>query len=189
MEHSQSSKKYQEGYQGEPGKCCQAAMTSACNPCQPPSTTSTVPDRRSAKGHHSLPIKSLHRGSTLKGWVFFQFTRMHPDYLKSNVEYAIHLFIWTKYSTFQMDSFLLALLWSLLHFCLFSPEFVKRMKAPILMSRSSSPHCGLLPDAFGLHPLSQLFLQATFEVYIISEFLSKESVVVGVNQMRKLVAN
>lgn len=68
MEHSQSSKKYQ----GKPGMCCQAAMTSAYSPCQPPSVRSTVPDHCSAKGHHSLPVKSLHKGPHLKvvGWVF-----------------------------------------------------------------------------------------------------------------------
>lgn len=159
MEHSQSSKKYQ----GEPGKCCQAAMTSACNPCQPPSTTSTVPDSRSAKGHHSLPVKSLRTGPTLKVLVFSHFTKMHPDYLTCNVEYAIILLIWTKYSAFQMDSLLLAPLWSPLQFCLFSPERVKRMKAPILMTWSSPPQCVLLPHASGLHPLPQLFLQAAFE--------------------------
>lgn len=142
MEHSQSSEKYREKYQGEPGKCCQAAMTSACNPCQPPSTTSTVPDRRSAKGHHSLPVKALCTRPTLK--VVFpthppQFTRTYPDYLTSNVEYAINLFIWTKYSAFQMDSLLLALLCYSLEFCLFSPELVKRLKAPILVTRLSPP--------------------------------------------------
>lgn len=68
MEHSQSSEKYQV----KPGMCCQAAMTSAHSPCQPPSVRATVPDHCSAKGHHSLPVKSLHKGPNLKmvGWVF-----------------------------------------------------------------------------------------------------------------------
>lgn len=150
MERSQSSKKYQ----GKPGMCWQAAMTSAYRPCQPPSVRSTVPDHCSAKGHHSLPVKSLHKVIKSKsGWLG-----------------AVNLFIRTKYSAFQIDSLLLALLWHSLQFCLFSSELFKTMRAHVLTIPTILwfvTSCFLL--AFSLTTVSP----GCFWYYIISKFLRK----------------
>lgn len=192
MEHSQSSEKYREKYQGEPGKCCQAAMTSACNPCQPPSTTSTVPDRHSAKGHHSLPVKALCTRPTLK--VVFP---TPPPSLQERILTTWHLMLNMQLiclseqniQHFRWIPFFLPCSVTPLNFACFLPSLLKGWRLPFWWL--DCPHhslvCSLMP--LGCSHSCNCFLRLLLRGYIISELLSKESVTVGVRRMRKLVAN